>query len=273
MHSLLVLALLFAEAPAAPTEMDEVSLFDRLSTREQILDSQRSAAKAQAKERALLAYRLLRARELGFAASPESRLENARAFDSALVALRRSAHETAAFARELDLVRGERSTTETAFVAKTLGKIAPTGVPDAGAGKARTLADTIPLARPVRGTPVALPGPRKDGPTKVELRHDSVQILARLNDPVRAVAAGQVRRVEALPQGGFAVVTAHDDSLTSIITGLRDIAVRPGDKVAAGQTLGIAGRNLDGAAVVSLEIWRNRHPQDAGRLLRLRTGR
>jgi len=58
--------------------------------------------------------------------------------------------------------------------------------------------------------------------------------------------------------------------MTSILTGLRDVAVKPGDAVSAGQALGLAGRNLDGAAVVSVEIWRNRRPQDAGRLLSIR---
>ena len=97
-------------------------------------------------------------------------------------------------------------------------------------------------------------------------------MLARLNEPVHSIAAGTVRRVEALPQGGFAVVTAHASGMTSIVTGLRDIAVSPGDKVGAGQTLGLAGRNLDGAAVVSPEIWRERRPQNASRLLRAQPG-
>ena len=105
---------------------------------------------------------------------------------------------------------------------------------------------------------------------EVELRHDGVQMLTRLNEPVRSIAAGTVKRIEALPQGGFAVVTAHVAGMTSIVTGLRDITVAAGDKVGPGQVLGMAGRNLDGAAVVSVEIWRARRPQDAGRLLRVR---
>jgi septal ring factor EnvC (AmiA/AmiB activator) len=117
---------------------------------------------------------------------------------------------------------------------------------------------------------VAVPGARRDGPTKIEIRHDSVEILARLNEPVHAVAAGVVKRVEPLAQGGFAVMTAHPDGLTSILTGLRDVAVQPGETVVAGQTLGLVGRNLDGAAVISVAIWRHRRPQDAGKLLRIR---
>jgi septal ring factor EnvC (AmiA/AmiB activator) len=65
-------------------------------------------------------------------------------------------------------------------------------------------------------------------------------------------------------------MTAHSGGLTSILTGLRDVAVKPGDAVLAGQTLGLTGRNLDGAAVISVELWRHRQPQDAGKLLRIR---
>lgn len=39
-----------------------------------------------------------------------------------------------------------------------------------------------------------------------------------------------------------------------------------------GQTLELAGRNLDGAVVVSVEIWRDRRPHDAAKLLRARVG-
>jgi len=111
---------------------------------------------------------------------------------------------------------------------------------------------------------------RRDGPTKIEIHHDGVEFLARLDEPVHAVAAGVVKRVEPLAQGGFAVITAHPGGLTSIITGLRDIAVKPGEAVVAGQTLGFTGRNLDGAAVISVEIWHKRRPADTGKLLHAR---
>jgi murein DD-endopeptidase MepM/ murein hydrolase activator NlpD len=117
---------------------------------------------------------------------------------------------------------------------------------------------------------VAVPGARRDGPTKIEIRHDSVEFLARLNEPVHAVAAGVVKRVEPMAQGGFAVMTAHSGGLTSILAGLRDVAVKPGDEVLAGQTLGLVGRNLDGAAVISVAIWCHRRPQDAGKLFHVR---
>ena len=266
------LLLIPSSALAAEPSSEETALFDRLGVREQVLDTQTTAAENTTRQRALLAYRLSRRNELGFAANPETRLDDAQSFDLALVALRRGLDESRTLASELDRVRVERSALEAALVARALSENTsgasgdspePTTSPDRSLGLAR-------LLRPVRGTPVAVPGTRRDGPTKIEIHHDSVEILARLNEPVHAIAAGVVKRVEPLAQGGFAVMTAHPGGLTSILTGLRDVAIKPGDVVLAGQTLGITGRNLDGAAVISVTIWRNRRPQDAGKLLHVR---
>jgi septal ring factor EnvC (AmiA/AmiB activator) len=254
---------------AADIVSDEAALFDRLGAREQILDTQTATAESITRQRALLAYRLSRRRELGFAANPENRLDEARTFDLALVALRRGLDESSTLARELDKVRVERSTLEAALVARALGEAAGQDHAETEASPDSRLT-AARLLRPVRGTPVAVPGTRRDGTTKIEIRHDGVEILARLNEPVHAIAAGVVKRVEPLAQGGFAVMTAHPGGLTSILSGLRDVAVKPGDAVLAGQTLGLTGRNLDGAAVISVEIWRHRQPQDAGKLLRVR---
>lgn len=258
----LVVLWLWPHVAHGQTSADEAELFDRLNTREQVLDGQRSASESITRQRSLLAYRLGRRRQLGFAANPESRLEDARTFDLALLALRRSAAETVTLARELDRVRVERGLIEAAFIAR-----ARRDEPDHPEGAKASTQGIGSLVRPVRGEAVGFPGTRRDGPTKVELRHDSVAMLARLNEPVRAIAAGAVKRVEALPQGGFAVVTAHAAGWTSIVTGLRDTAVVPGDVVPAGGTVGLAGRNLDGAAVVSVELWRDRRAQDIARLL------
>jgi septal ring factor EnvC (AmiA/AmiB activator) len=262
LRACLLVAVLLAPVTvfAADIVSDEAALFDRLGVREQILDTQTAAAEDLTRQRALLAYRSARRRELGFAANPETRLEDARGFELALVALRRSLDESRTLARELDNVRAERSALEAAFVSRALSEATQRSASDGDPLSAH-------LLRPVRGTPMAVPGVRRDGPTKIEIRHDDLEILARLNEPAHAIAPGVVKRVEALAQGGFAVITAHSGGLTSIITGLRDIAVKPGDSVVAGQILGLTGRNLDGATVLSVELWRNRRPVDARRLL------
>jgi septal ring factor EnvC (AmiA/AmiB activator) len=266
------LALLLFSATATDDDVDEATLFDRMSAREQILDAQRETTQNTTRQRALLAYRLMRRRQLGFAANPENRLDHARAFDLALLALRRSFDETMTLAHELDRVRTDRTAMETAFVARALNEASSSKELPQGQRPNWPDPNPVRLFRPIRGSPVAVPGLRRDGPTKIELRHSSVVMLARMNEPARAISSGVIKHVEALPQGGFAIVTAHADGFTSIITGLRDITVNPGDIVNAGQTIGLVGRNLDGAAVISVEIWRNRRPQDTGKLLHLRLG-
>jgi len=256
-------------AATAATEDDDLALFDRLAERERVLDAQRNASADIARQRALFAYRLLRRRDLGFAANPEARLEDARALELALMALRRASDETRAIARELERVESEREALENAVVAQSLGHLPADQEAAARKKAARAGRERDRLLRPVRGVALAVPGLRRDRPTNVELRHDSVTFLTRLNAPVHAVAAGVVQRVEALSQGGFAIVSAHAGGLTSIVTGLRDVAVKAGDSVDTGQTVGLAGRSLDGASVVSVELWRKRRPADTAGLLRV----
>ena len=119
---LLAALLLMPLAARAEPSAEVTALFDRLSVREQILEAQTTAAETTTRQRALLAYRLSRRRELGFAANPENRLDDARSFDLALVALRRGLDESRTLARELDRVRVERGALEVALLARALAE-------------------------------------------------------------------------------------------------------------------------------------------------------
>jgi murein DD-endopeptidase MepM/ murein hydrolase activator NlpD len=248
---LLVWLLLLVPAPAAQAEsFDEgARLARRLATRQEVLEAQKDRAETRVREQALLAYRLTRRRELGFMSSPESRREDAEAADLALTSLGKGFSETRTLIDELAHVRAERAALDRARSRRV--------DPPADAGESLRR-----FARPVRGAMVGVPGIRRDGPTGTELRRDGIELLARLNEPVRAVAAGVIRRVENLPQGGYAVVTQHPARWVSVLSGLRGVVVAPGEPVEPGQVLGLAGRNLDGAAVISLELWRNRQSVD-----------
>jgi murein DD-endopeptidase MepM/ murein hydrolase activator NlpD len=236
------------------------AVLDRAVMREQILDGQRAAATKKARQHALFAYRAARARQLKFATSPQDRLALSQTLDRSLFVLKTSHEEAQALSQEFDSAQKDHALLERAFLAKALPS----------AGKPAIAEATTRFVRPVRGTPVSVPGQRRDSGSKVEQRHVDVEWLARLNEPVKAVAGGVVKRVDPLPQGGFAIVTAHPGGYTSILAGLRDTLVKPGDPVSAGQPLGLTGRNLDGAAVISLEIWRHREAVDAGKLLAIR---
>ena len=251
-------------APAGGLLAEEESpvgaILDRAVMREQILDGQRASAGEKARQHALFAYRAARARQLKFATSPKDRLALSQTLDRSLLALKTSHEEAQTLSLEFDSAQKDHAQLERAFLAKALPS---TGKPAITEGKIRFI-------RPVRGTPVSIPGTRRDSGSKVEQRHVDVEWLARLNEPIKAVAGGVVKRVEPLPQGGFAVVTAHPGGYSSILAGLRDTLVKPGDPVSTGQPLGLTGRNLDGAAVVSLEIWLHREAMDAGKLLAIR---
>ncbi|HJX66945.1 MAG TPA: M23 family metallopeptidase [Polyangia bacterium] len=252
---LLVWLLLLVPAQAARAEpFDEgARLAQRLATRQEVLEGQKDGAEARVHEQALLAYRLTRRRALGFMSSPESRREDAEASDLALTSLGKSFFETRTLVDELAHVRAERVALDRARGQRV------DALADAGESLRR-------FARPVRGAMVGVPGIRRDGPTGTKLCRDGIELLARLNEPVRAVAAGVIRRVENLPQGGYAVVTQHPARWVSVLSGLRGVVVAPGEPVEPGQVLGLAGRNLDGAAVISFELWRNRQsvdPRDA----------
>ena len=228
---------------------EDARLAQRLANRQEVLEGQKNGAEARVREQALLAYRLTRRRELGFVRSPESRLDDAEAADLALASLGKGLAENRILADEFDRVRTERVALD-----RARGRRAEAPA-DTGESLRR-------FARPVRGAMVGVPGIRRDAPSGTESRRDGIELLARLNEPVRAVAAGVVRRVESLPQGGYAVVTQHPARWVSVLSGLRGVVVASGDPVEPGQALGLAGRNLDGAAVISLELWRNRRSID-----------
>jgi murein DD-endopeptidase MepM/ murein hydrolase activator NlpD len=120
---------------------------------------------------------------------------------------------------------------------------------------------------PTRGTLVSGPGIRRDPATGTDSIAQGVEILSRMNEPVRAIADGRVRKTAALPQGGYAVVTEHGDDRISILSGLRQIDVDEGAEVKAGQALGLVGRDLDGAPVLVFELWHKGAPIDPRPLL------
>jgi murein DD-endopeptidase MepM/ murein hydrolase activator NlpD len=251
-----VLTVALLAAPLAALAAEPPQAVHRLKVREETLAQQTQAAEQLARRNARAAYRLARKREAAFLIAPEGRLEQARAFDLALVAARRSVGEAQALRRELARVAAERQ-----------------ALADAAARRATAppLDDDPPrFKRPVRGAVVGVPGVRADPITGAEVWQQALQILARMNEPVHPPAAGTVRRVEALPQGGYAVVTDHGDGWVSLLSGLREVHVSPGATVDGDEPLGLAGRNLDGAVVVSFEVWHGRASVDPRPLLKRR---
>ena len=72
--------------------------------------------------------------------------------------------------------------------------------------------------------------------------HDGIDIRAEKGTPVRAAADGVVSKVYDDPMWGTVVEITHDGGRTSITSGLDPaVAVRQGDSIRAGDTLGVVG--------------------------------
>jgi septal ring factor EnvC (AmiA/AmiB activator) len=246
---LVALALLLAPAAgwAQPPAEDLADALARARTREAIVAERSAGATTRARAQALAAYRLARKRAATFLADPRGRAQQARALDAALWVLAREANEAALLRAELAQTAQDRQSLESAATA-TQAPAHPQG--------------DLALLLPARGSLVSSPGLRRDDATLAVLREEGVRLLSRLNEPARAVAAGRVHRVAALPRGGFALVTVHRDDLVSILSGLRQVEVAEGDVLEPGQRVGLVGRDLDGAPVIVLELWHRGRPLD-----------
>jgi septal ring factor EnvC (AmiA/AmiB activator) len=249
----LALLLPAAAALAQPPPEDLADALARARTRETIIAERSAGASTRARAQALAAYRLARKRAATFLADPRGRAQQARALDAALWVLAREANEAALLRAELEQTVHDRQRLESAATATS-----PPTQPQ----------PDLALLPPARGSLVRTPGLRRDDATLAVLREVGVRLLSRLNEPARAVAAGRVHKVAALPRGGFALVTVHGDDLISVLSGLRQVEVAEGDALEPGQRVGLVGRDLDGAPVVTLELWQRGRPLDPRPFLR-----
>jgi murein DD-endopeptidase MepM/ murein hydrolase activator NlpD len=242
---------------------------------EVLANGRRAAETARALEAALVVFRrsawetaALR-KEVGHATRERAALEKALAPGAALGRPNDSQdRETVAVVGESGRVDGPGEQPTAAAVTADVTATTTTATTSSTGGAAREAVVATPplgplaLPWPVRGTIVSGPGQRRDPATGTESLAAGIEILSRMNEPAVAVAAGKVTIVEALPQGGHAIVITHPEGRTSLTTGLRITSVRPGDDVTAGQNIGFVGRDLDGAPVVTFELWQAGTPLD-----------
>ena len=250
----LILVDLLRGQPAAAEDEDLVDALARARTREAIVAERSENTEARARAQALAAYRLARKRAATFLADPSGRSQQARALDAALWVLAREASEAALLRVELDRSVRDREALQAAV----------------GPAHARPATPTVsqphptwtPLLWPARGSLVGAPGLRRDDATLALRREEGVRILSRLNAVARAPAPGRVHRIAPLPQGGFALVTVNDDGSVGILSGLRQVDVTVGAALDRGQRVGLVGRDLDGAPVITFELWHRGRPLD-----------
>lgn len=92
--------------------------------------------------------------------------------------------------------------------------------------------------------------------TKVETWNDGINIQTREGETVNAVFAGEVRRVAFIPGIGTSVIIKHGDYFT-VYAGLKDVSVKTGQNVEAGQSIGIVLSNGEGKAELRFQIRKN----------------
>ena len=107
----------------------------------------------------------------------------------------------------------------------------------------RRLAAELPLARPIRGeAAVSSPfGTRLDPFTRGLALHTGLDLKAEYGEPARATAPGIVVAAERAGGYGNMVEIDHGHGLATRFGHLARIGVHPGQRVAAGETIGLVG--------------------------------
>ena len=103
-----------------------------------------------------------------------------------------------------------------------------------------TTRDVGALDWPVEGELLFRFGPERK-PNGVVLRYNGIGIAAAAGTPVHAVEAGTVEISGALEGYGPSVVIGHGGGYYTLYLRLRSIAVKQGQKIAAGQAIGTVG--------------------------------
>ncbi len=96
---------------------------------------------------------------------------------------------------------------------------------------------------PVSGTITSGFGYRKDPINGVLRFHGGLDIAAPVGTPVRAVADGKVVFAGWRQRSGLTAVVAHPGGITSTYAHALAVAVRPGQKVAAGEVIASVGES------------------------------
>jgi murein DD-endopeptidase MepM/ murein hydrolase activator NlpD len=129
------------------------------------------------------------------------------------------------------------------------------------------------LMRPVDGRVVGGFGEYRDRVLQVPMTRNGVELAGAPNDPVRAIAPGEIVLVGALPGFERVVVIDHGGGYLSLTARLLSVVVSEGDDVEAGTVLGRVGAKAvpDGlGTTVYLEIRHGQRPIDPAQYLRSR---
>lgn len=95
----------------------------------------------------------------------------------------------------------------------------------------------------------------------IVIQNDGINIQTKNGEHAKAIFDGQVTAVAFTPGIGSTVLINHGDYFT-VYTGLKDIAVKKGQKVTTNQELGEIISNADGISELRFRIYRDKTPLD-----------
>lgn len=95
----------------------------------------------------------------------------------------------------------------------------------------------------------------------IELQNDGVNIQTKQNEKVKSVFDGEVRSVAFIPTFGSTVIINHGEYY-SVYTGLKEVYVKTGQKVATSQEIGRIISNSEGISELRFQIRKKFTPLD-----------
>jgi septal ring factor EnvC (AmiA/AmiB activator) len=95
----------------------------------------------------------------------------------------------------------------------------------------------------------------------IVLQNDGVNIQTAQGERVRSIFAGEVRAVAFIPTLGNSVIISHGEYFT-VYSGLKDVALKKGQKVTTNQEIGKMLVNSDGISELRFQIRKNTTPLD-----------
>lgn len=236
-------------AGAAAVQAFDAQLAVVARTDELLADKYQVRAR-ELEHRVRASYKLLRAGWAPLWLDAEQRRAAARRQAAVRRTLARTKAEMALLRQEVAVAARAR-----AYLEHARGAAASTRAPRPGS-----------LHRPVApGTVVGAFGVHRHRPSNARLSRRGVELASAGGDPVGAVAPGTVRYAGPIRGLGQGVIVAHDGFL-SVSGHLAELAVRPGDSVARGASLGIAaGERV--VLEIRLDVGAGGYPVDPAPLL------
>ncbi|MFZ1290711.1 MAG: peptidoglycan DD-metalloendopeptidase family protein [Melioribacteraceae bacterium] len=104
-------------------------------------------------------------------------------------------------------------------------------------------------------------GENKNDKTKTVTLNYGIDIIAKDNKEVYAVAEGIVSAIEWIPGYGSVLIITHRDDYRTVYGHMTDINVLEGNKVKAGDLIGQVNESLEGS-ILHFEIWNERNYQN-----------